>query len=52
MYYWVCQRCDLKVWGAENCWCGLNREQNEELARAKALAREAERIKKKYGRIY
>jgi hypothetical protein len=47
MYYWVCQRCDLKVWGAENCWCGLNREQNEELARAKALAREAERIKRK-----
>lgn len=32
MYYWVCQKCDLKVWGAENCWCGINREQNSALA--------------------
>ena len=35
MYYWVCQKCDLKVWGAENCWCGINREQNSALAEQK-----------------
>lgn len=32
MYYWICQKCDLKVWGAENCWCGITREQNSALA--------------------
>ena len=35
MYYWICQKCDLKVWGAENCWCGINREQNFALAEQK-----------------
>ena len=39
MYYWVCQKCDLKVWGAENCWCGINREQNERLAEVQAKNR-------------
>lgn len=35
MYYWICQKCDLKVWGAENCWCGITREQNSALAEQK-----------------
>lgn len=39
MYYWICQKCDLKVWGAENCWCGNNREQNSALAEQKTKAK-------------
>lgn len=51
MYYWVCQRCDLKVWGAENCWCGINREQNSALAEQKTKAKKGTNNMEHLGKI-
>ena len=50
MYYWICQKCGLKVWNCETCWCGLTRTENAKLVEQKHKEKEIERKKKKiYG---